>query len=171
MLHIEIVGRLVQKQDVRFFQQEFSEKDLGTLSTGQFRHITLQSQIQQSQRPCYLFDFRVNDVKIVHRQKILDRSQFFHHLFHLFRGSLSHLIADGVHLLFQFIQPGKRRRQHFPDGHSLFQFRMLIQITHTHIFCPLNFSLVRHHPIGDDLKKRGFSFSIGSYQSDMLPLQ
>ena len=47
---------------------------------------------------------------------------------------------------------------------------VLIQITYTHIFRPLNLPFVRHHPVGDDLKKCGFSFSIGPYQSDVFPL-
>ena len=170
MLHIQIVCRLVQKQDIRFFQQQFSEKDLGTLSAGQFRYITFQPQFQKSQRPGHFFYFCIDNVKIMHCQKILNRSQLFHHLFHLFRGSLSHLITDGIHLFFHFVQPGKCRRQHLPDGHSLFQFRVLIQITYTHIFRPLNLPFVRHHPVGDDLKKCGFSFSIGPYQSDVFPL-
>ena len=33
MLFIQIVGRLVQKKDVRLFQKQFSKKDFSTLST------------------------------------------------------------------------------------------------------------------------------------------
>ncbi|KXT94878.1 hypothetical protein SMIDD26_00516 [Streptococcus mitis] len=33
MLSIQVVGRLVQKQDIRLFKEEFSQKHLGSLST------------------------------------------------------------------------------------------------------------------------------------------
>ena len=32
MLSVQIVGRLVQKQDIRFFQKELGKKHLGTLT-------------------------------------------------------------------------------------------------------------------------------------------
>ena len=33
MLSVQIVGRLVQKQDIRFFQKELGKKHLGTLTS------------------------------------------------------------------------------------------------------------------------------------------
>ena len=43
MRNIEIVGGLVQKQDVRFLQQKLTQKYLSTLTTGQLGNILVQT--------------------------------------------------------------------------------------------------------------------------------
>ena len=49
MLRIQIViGRLVQEQDIRLLQQEFSQQDLGTLAASlQFGDITIETDLHQ----------------------------------------------------------------------------------------------------------------------------
>ena len=43
MRNIEIVGGLVQKQDVRFLQQKLTQKYLSTLTAGQLGNILVQT--------------------------------------------------------------------------------------------------------------------------------
>ena len=47
MLRIQIVGRLVQEQDIRLLQQELSQQNLGTLAAGQFGDITIETDLHQ----------------------------------------------------------------------------------------------------------------------------
>ena len=42
MLRIQVVGGLVQKQYVRFFQKKLCKQDLGPLTSGQFCNIPVQ---------------------------------------------------------------------------------------------------------------------------------
>ena len=65
MFLIQVVGRLIQKQDIRFFQKEFSEKDFCSLSATQVCNITVKSQIQKPECSCNFFDFGINNIKIM----------------------------------------------------------------------------------------------------------
>ena len=104
-------------------------------------------------------------------QFILDRSKFFHQPIHLVRICGSQPVADLVHPFFFFEKRIKSGFQHLPDGHRLFQNRMLIQIACVDIFCPLYLSLIRHQFSGHDAHKCGLSFAVGAYKSDMFSLK
>ena len=45
MLGIQVVGRLVQQENVRFFQQKLAKQHLGTLTAAEFCHVTVKSDI------------------------------------------------------------------------------------------------------------------------------
>ena len=49
MFLIQIVGRLVQKQDIRLLQKQLAKQNLGSLTTTQICNITFQSDIQKKQ--------------------------------------------------------------------------------------------------------------------------
>ena len=51
MLHIQIVGRLIQKQDIWFFQKQLAEQYLRSLSARKLRDVLIQSDLIQSQCP------------------------------------------------------------------------------------------------------------------------
>ena len=107
MLLIQIIGRLIQKQDVRLFQKQLSQKHLGTLAAGKLGNILIHANLLQAQRAAYLFYLAVNDIKVMGHQKVLDRSQFFHHGLHLFLSRFAHAVADLIHLLFHLKQERK----------------------------------------------------------------
>ena len=48
MLHIQIIGRLIQKQDIRFFQKQLAEQYLRSLSARKLRNVLIQSDLIQS---------------------------------------------------------------------------------------------------------------------------
>ena len=108
MLLIQIVGRLIQKQDVWLFQKQLSQKHLGTLAAGKLGNILIHANLLQAQRAAYLFYLAVNDIKVMGHQKVLNRAQLLHHGIHLVLGCLAHLIADGIHLLFHLKQIRER---------------------------------------------------------------
>ena len=77
---VKIVRRLVQKEDVRFFQKQFSEQCFCALSAGELGDITVQSDFRQSECAAYFFYFGVNHIKVMHGQKILKCAGFFHQI-------------------------------------------------------------------------------------------
>ena len=108
VLLIQIVGRLVQKQNVRLLQKQLAQKHLGTLAAGKLGDILIHADFLQSQRTADFLHLAVNDVEIMGHQKILNGTQFLHHGVHLILGRLPHLIADGIHLLFHLEQVRER---------------------------------------------------------------
>ena len=171
MLLVQIVGRLVQKKDIRFFQKEFCQKNLRSLTAAQICYVTFQSQIQKSQRSCNLFHLGVDHIKVMKGQLILNISQFLHQCIHFLRIRTSQHIADFVHTLLLLKKGIKSRFQHVTDGHAFFQDRMLIQIACPDIFCPFHLALIRHQLPCHNIHKSGFSFSIGSDQTNVLSFQ
>ena len=126
MLYIQIVCRLVEEQDIRLFKKKFSEKDLRSLSAAQIRYIAVQTDIGQPQRTSDFLHLRIDGIKIVVHQKILDRSQLLHHGVHLFLRGVSHLRADVVHLLLHLKEEGKGTLKHVADRHTLLKHGMLV---------------------------------------------
>ena len=171
MYLVQIVRRLVQKQNVRLLQKKFSKKHPGALASGQLRHIPVKAHLRQPQGPAHLLDLRVDQIEIMGGQKLLDHTGLFHIIGHFLIGSLRHLLIHRIHLRFQSKQELKSRRQHVPDGHALLQSGMLIQIAHPDIFRPFDPPLVRLQLPGDNIHKCGLSFPIGPHQPNMLSLQ
>ena len=59
MLRIQVVGRLIQKQDVWFFQKELGQKNLGSLSTGQLGNIRIHAIIHDTQSTRHLVNLGI----------------------------------------------------------------------------------------------------------------
>ena len=171
MFHIQIVGRLVQQKDIRFFQQQLAKQDLRSLPAAQFLHIPIQTDVIESKRSCHFLHLGIDHIKIMHRQGILDHTQVLHHFFQFLLRRLAHPITDLIHLLLQIQQPGECAFQYIPHRHPALQNRMLVQITDSYIFRPFNLAFIRHQLSGDHTHKRGFSLAVGTDQSNMLTLQ
>ena len=107
VLHIQIVGRLVQQKDVRFFQQKFCQKDFRSLSAGKLGDIALQADLFQTESAADLFDSGIQNIKIMRIHHLLDYAEFFHHCIQLVLGGIAHGVADRVHPLFHLVEPGK----------------------------------------------------------------
>ena len=93
MFHIQIVSRLIQKEDVRLLQEKLAKKYLGPLAAGKLRNITLQTQIQKSESSCDLLNLRINQIEIVVREKLLNGSDLIHKACHLILTGIPHLAA------------------------------------------------------------------------------
>ena len=168
---IQIVGGLIQQQNVRLFQKKLSQKNSGALAAGKLGYILIQSHVGKTERPAHLFHLAVDEVEVMRGQKLLDGAKLLHILFQFFFGGIPHFFTDLVHPGFQVEQKGKGGCQGFPDSGSLFQHRVLIQIARPHVFGPFDFSFVGNELPGDDIHKGGFAFPVGSHQADVFPLQ
>ena len=168
---VQVICGLVQKQNIRLLQKKLCQKHLGPLTARQLCHIPVQPDVRKPQGAPHLFHLRVNQIKIMGGQELLNHSGLLHIIGHLLFGCLRHLLVHLIHLRFQLKQKSEGRSQYIPDGHPLFQDRMLIQIAHPDILRPLNLSLIRLQFSGDNIHKRGFSLSVGPHQADMLSLQ
>ena len=104
---IQIVGRFIQKQNIRLFQKQFSKKYLRSLSAAQIRHVFFQSDFRKSQCTGHFFYFGIDHIEIMHGQHILNGSQFLHHLSQFFLGGFSHFITDSIHFFFHLKKPCK----------------------------------------------------------------
>ena len=168
MLFIQVVGRLIQKQNIWFFQKQFSHQYFGTLTAGQIRNIPIQPDIHQTKGTADLFYFCINHIKIVMLQKLLNGTSLFQQLFHFFRGGFAHLLEHSVHVGFHIEKIRKSRLQYITDGHALFQNGMLVQISNTDIFRPFYRSFIWHQMPGNNIHKGRLSFPIGTDQSNVF---
>ena len=99
MLFVKIVGRLIQKQDIRFFQQQFRQQDLGPLTAGQFADIPIQADIAESERLRDFLNLDVNLIKIMVFKRVLPFTDLFEQFIHFFFRTLHHLRIAIVDLL------------------------------------------------------------------------
>ena len=173
MFLIQIIGRLIQKQNVRFFQKQFPEQYLCSLSAAEFGNIFFYSDIQQSECSCNLFHPGIDHIIIMRGQKILYRAKLFHISIHLFcvsfriRKRITYLRHSCIHLM-QEIKCGRKNVFH---SHSLFKCSMLIQISYPNVPGPLHLAFIRHQFICDNIHKRRLSFAICSDQSYVFTFQ
>lgn len=75
---VQIVGRLVQQKDVGLFQQKLAQKHLCALAAGQLGNVLFQTDVCKPEGAPDLLYLRIDHIKIVRGQKLLQRSRFFH---------------------------------------------------------------------------------------------
>ena len=74
MAGVEIVCRLVEQQDIRLLQQKLCEQDLCALPSAQVSDVRVQSDFHDAERPCDLFNFGIDHVKVMLVKKLLYRA-------------------------------------------------------------------------------------------------
>ena len=171
MLFVQIVGRLVQKQDIRLFQKQlcqegpwFADRRVSSV-TSRSRPISSQSQC-----PANFLYFCVDHVKIMAESKVswmVPSSSIMS--IHLFRRGISHIVADDDSSVLPFQRD--RTKADFNTSRMVMPFfedSMLVQIADMDIFGPFDLAFIRHQFSGDNVHKSGFSFAVGTYQTDMF---
>ena len=153
MIFIEIIGRLIQKKNVRLFQQQFGHQNLCALAAGQFRDVSVQTDFLETESTGYLVYFCIDQIKIMLVQQILICTGFIQQIFHFFRGGFRHPVKHPVHFLLHFKEKFKSRFEHITYGHSFFKNSMLIKVTYAYIFSPFHSSLIGHQLSGDNVHK------------------
>ncbi|MNN64215.1 hypothetical protein D3C81_1796460 [compost metagenome] len=134
-------------------------------------HIFIQTDIRKAQPAGGFVDFGVDHIEILVRQRILNRSDILQHLLQFLRRHLAHSAVHVVHLLFHIEQILKGPAQNIADRLSLRQHCVLVQIACPHAFRPFNFTFVRLKLACNDVHEGGFTFTVGTDQTDMFALQ
>ena len=170
MLHIQEVCWLVQNQYIWTLQQQFSQQDLGALSTRKGIYRLVQTNIPQAKTSSYLLNFAVQCVEAVSLQNVLNIPHISHHFVHFLWGSLSHFVIGLQHFLLQLVHFIKGCFQHITNGHAWLKNSMLIQITSGYSLGPFYLALVWCHLPSNNRQKGRLALSISTNESNMLSL-
>ena len=103
MLHIQIVGRLVQNKNIRALEQQLCKKHLGALTTGKLIHHTVKANITKSQSTGHFLNLAVKGIEAMCIKDFLNLPCIIQQLLHFLRGGLSHFVIAGLHLRFQLV--------------------------------------------------------------------
>lgn len=133
--------------------------------------VLIQADVGKSKSAGGFVDFGVDHIEILARQCVLNGSNILEQLLQLLRGHLTHFAVHVVHLLFHIEQILERSAQYITDRLSLGKHRVLVQISGPHSFSPFNFTFVRLKLVCDDVHEGGFTFTVGTDQTDMFALQ
>ncbi len=90
------------------------------------------------------------------------------HFVHSIFIRLCHFVVQLQHFLLGgkiFIES---RAEHVPDGLAVFQAAHLIQIAYFDFTGPGDLPVIRQQVVGDQIKKSGFSFPVGTHQADVF---
>ena len=171
MLFVQIVGGLVQQQDLGLFQQQLGQQDLGTLTAAQIGDVMVKTQRQQTQRTGNFLNTGIDHIEIVGIQHTLDLTQFIHEGIHLFGRSIAQLVADLVHAGLQIEEPAEGRAQNILNGHTGGKGSVLIEVAGADIARPFDLAFVGHQLAGDDIHKGRLAFAVGADQADVFTAQ
>ena len=170
-LEVQVVGRLVQNQQVRFFQQQPCDGKpcfLTAAEAGDDAGVVFPSESHTVQ---YRANLHVDLVAVVRLEPRLQPVVFL--------GDREvaglHLFLQGVHFLLR-IQERLEHASHFlPDGTLPIQPAHLLQIADAglpgigDIAVPFH-QMIRQFMLRDDAQQRGFSAAVHADQSDAVPI-
>ena len=118
MLLVEVVGRLVEQQNVRLFEKQLRKQDLRPLTARKLADILVKTERVQFERVPDLIDLRIDCIEIMLFKHLLQHAHFLKKGVHRILVCVTHAFADPVHLLFLLVEPGKCGRQHVADRHA-----------------------------------------------------
>ena len=154
---IEVVGRLVEQQDVGFRQQETRQSHAALFTARELRHVGIARWA--AQRIEGLLDLRVEVPQVQRVDLILQRRHFVGGLFRIVRGDLVVPVEDG--LLFRHAFHGIA--EHVLGG---IEFRLLRQISDLDAISGARFADEVVRDAGHDLEQRGFARTVQTHDAD-----
>ena len=112
MFNVQIVGRLVQQQNLGVLQQQLSKQNLAALLTaGKLADVFIKTDAAKTEAIGKFFNFAVQGIETAVLQFRLDFTDGIHHFIKLFGRSIAHFIVQLQHLLFHSIMPSKAVRR------------------------------------------------------------
>ena len=118
VLHIEVVGRLVQDEDFRILQQKFCEQDFRALAAGEFIDLLVQADIPKAQAAGYFLNAGINGIVTARFEHILNIAHIPHQCIHFLRRGIAHLVVGGEHFLLGLHHIVKGGAQGVANGHA-----------------------------------------------------
>ena len=172
VLHVQIVGGLVEQQNLGVLQEQLRQQHLAALTATKLAHVLIEADTAQAEAVSKFFNLAVQGIKAGMLQLRLDFAHSVHHFIHFLRSSITHFFVIIQHLLLLFIKSIKGGVQHLANGHPLLQGALLIQIAHSGLARPLHLAIIGQHVARNDIQKGGFTFAVSTDQAYMLaPLQ
>ena len=171
VLFVEVVGRLVKEQDLRLLKKELAQEHFGALAAGELCDIPVQAQIHKPERAGNFRDLRIDGVKIVRIQKLLQCAGLLHISHHFFFCAVRHQTIQLVAALLHLVEVVKRARKDTFNCHAGCEMSMLIEISGSHMPGPLDRPFIRLQLSCDNAHEGGFSLAVRADKADMFSLQ
>ena len=163
--HIEVVGRLIEKQDIRFGNQQFTECDTCFLTTGKSGNLFVEiffseTKTIQNTHQLTLVCITVFKLKFVCQTRVA-----VHQTIQFFAGSVFHLKLHGTHALFHVNDVLFGAEQLFVNGAVSLYILILCEITDLPVFHQDDLTGISMQFVHDDTEKCGFACAIVTDQS------
>ena len=171
VLLVEIVGRLIEKEDLRLFEEELAQEHFGALTAGELCDIPVQSEVGEAERAGYFRDLRVDGVKVVRGQKLLEGAGLLHVHHHFFFRAVRHEAVQLVTALLHLIEVVKGARQDILNGHACSEVGVLVEVSGRDMSGPLHGAFIRLQFSCDDTHEGGFSLAVCADKADMFPFE
>ena len=172
MLHIEIVGRLIEDEDGGCLKEKLRQQYLGALAAGKLVYRAVKTDVPKSEAAGYLLNAGIEGVEGAAVKDVLNLAYILKELCH-FRivfVQLRHPVVGGNHFLLHLVHIVKGGAKYIADGLTLLQYAVLIKIADLDATGPLNLALIRLQAAGDDGQEGTLAFTVGTYEGNMLTL-
>ena len=166
---VQVVGRLVQNEDIRFFQQQLCQTQPRQLTAGEHRNVLLPCILRKAHAGQHLFDVHVHVVAIGGVYDVLQSIVLCQQVGVVRLGS--HAALQDLHLRHGVQHRGKGGAHLAVDIQRSIQLCVLLQIAQRHPMGHAELALVVLIFAGKDLEQSGLARAVLSHDADaVLPL-
>ena len=159
-VHVQMVGGLVQNDQVRTRQEKTAQGDAGLLAAGEGGNLFGKFFLRKAESFQHAGHFAAAAVAVHLLKAVGEPGVFFHQGIQVCAGDLLHLKLAGADFLFQKEHLLFRLKHLVVDGLIAFHLRVLRQIAEAYVLSPDNDPFVRLQLPGEDAKQRGLSRSV-----------
>ena len=159
---IQVVGRLVQNQQVWRFQKQLGDGKPGLFPAGKLVDLFIKSMLRKAHTGQHCFDLYLCLIAVAGNESIFRQAVLFRQRWGVI---LRHALLQHFHLPLQRVHTGKNRLHFFPDASARDKAAVLLLVTDRQIGSPGQLTGIRFQLSADDPQQGGFSGTVGAYQS------
>ena len=163
---VQVVGGLVQNEDIRFFQQQLRQTQPRQLAAGEHRNVLLPCILRKAHAGQHLFDVHVHVVAIGGVHNILQSIVLCQQVGVIGLGS--HAALQDLHLRHGIQHRGKGGAHLAVDIQRGVQLCVLLQIAQRHPMGHAELALVILIFAGKDLEQSGLARTVLSHDADAV---
>ena len=168
--HVQMVGRLVKKKDIRPGDQKLAKSYPCFLASGKSFNRLFKVFFPKSQTLQYAGKLAFVCVAVF-QLKFMGKSGIgVHKLLQLFALYMLHFQFNGAHTFFHIKDVLFGCKKLFVNGALSVNILILSQISHTFIFCQYHVSGISRKLFHNNAQQSGFSCAVITDQSDFFPL-
>ena len=167
---IEMVGRLVEQQQVRLRQQQLGQCNAHLPAAGELLGVARPVFLAKAEAVEHRADLRVERVAVVHAEVAGDFVIAVGHLLVLARRwiELAHLVGQLFHLVFHRLQVAEDRHALVEDGAAFQAQAILRQIAEGRVLGARKRAVVERLDAAQHLQQRGFAGAVRAHQPDFV---